>query len=153
MENKIKSTTTKRIMHGTLWVVLLGYSACLLFWMFWGFGRSTLTHTQFRYSLVPLRTILSYIHQLKPSYFLIPIINLAGNVGVFVPFGVLLPLLIRSCRSFRRFSLVFLCAIVSLELLQTVLRVGTSDIDDVLLNYLGAAVGFGLVQIIKSRNK
>ena len=42
------------------------------------------------------------------------------------------------------FFLVMLCLVLSAELAQTCLRVGSLDIDDVILNLAGAFLGYGL---------
>ena len=40
-----------------------------------------------------------------------------------------------------------LCLVLSAELAQTCLRVGSLDIDDVILNLAGALMGYGLVRL------
>ena len=42
------------------------------------------------------------------------------------------------------FFCVMLCLVLSAELAQTCLRVGSLDIDDVILNLAGALMGYGL---------
>ncbi|WP_261306604.1 VanZ family protein [Paenibacillus andongensis] len=67
-----------------------------------------------------------------------------GNIGVFTPYGLLLPYLFRSARRYGTFLLYFGCPLVGLELLQMLLRVGSFDTDDVILNVLGASISFVL---------
>ncbi|MFD3258182.1 VanZ family protein [Paenibacillus lentus] len=123
-----------------VWVIFISYSACLLFWMFRGFGR--VTHTDFRFNYVPLRTILGFIVDLSSLNLLTTTINLAGNIGVFIPFGIILPYIFKGLRRYSLFTVYFITAIIILEIMQTVLRVGIGDIDDVILNYIGASIGF-----------
>ena len=72
--------------------------------------------------------------------------NTFGNIGLFVPLGMLLPLVSRRFQSLKRVLLLGLCASLMIETIQFVLRfVGSPravDIDDVILNTLGAGVGF-----------
>ena len=72
--------------------------------------------------------------------------NTLGNIMLFVPLGMLLPLLSRRFQSLKRVLLLGLCASLMIETIQFVLRfVGSPravDIDDVILNTLGACVGF-----------
>lgn len=72
--------------------------------------------------------------------------NTFGNIVLFVPLGMLLPLLMIRFRSLKRVLLVALCTSLTIETIQFFLRfVGNPravDIDDVLLNTLGACIGF-----------
>lgn len=78
-------------------------------------------------------------------------INLFGNIVVFMPFGILLPLLFGMARRYRAFLLLFSCPLVGLEVLQMLLRVGSLDVDDVILNVFGASLAYGLFAIFKRR--
>ncbi len=75
---------------------------------------------------------------------------LAGNVCVFVPFGVLLPTAWAGLATWRRVALAALALSVSIELGQLAgsLLVGYSyrltEIDDVILNVTGVMLGFAL---------
>ena len=96
------------------------------------------------YNLKPLFTIGQFLqtdHYSSKTW----IINLLGNIGVFVPFGILLPLLVRR-RIFRTFF-IFICGLFLLELIQLVTRRGSFDIDDFILNSIGFALGYGLFKV------
>ena len=72
--------------------------------------------------------------------------NTLGNIALFVPLGFLLPLVSKRFHSLRRVLLLAFCMSITIETIQLVLRfVGNPravDIDDVLLNTLGACLGF-----------
>ncbi len=74
---------------------------------------------------------------------------LAGNIVVFVPFGLLAPTACAGLGTWRRVLLAALALSVSIELGQLVLslQVGYSyrvtEIDDVILNVSGVLLGFG----------
>ena len=72
--------------------------------------------------------------------------NTLGNIALFVPLGILLPLVSVRFRSLKRMLLLALCMSLTIETIQLVLRfVGNPravDIDDVILNTLGACLGF-----------
>lgn len=72
------------------------------------------------------------------------IINLASNLLLFLPWGLLLPSIAGKLRSFGRFFVFTSIVIVIIELLQLFLMLGSADIEDYLLNILGASVGFWL---------
>lgn len=67
--------------------------------------------------------------------------NIAGNVLMFVPLGVLLPLFWPWFSSLRRTVLWGFGMSVSIELIQMISG-GVTSVDDVLLNTLGALVGY-----------
>ena len=91
-------------------------------------------------NFVPFRTIKMYIDY---AYKLNSVENLAGNVLVFVPLGFFLPLMSEEP---QRFSDVFLNAftfVLGIEVFQLFSAFGAFDVDDILLNCLGAVIGFG----------
>lgn len=75
-----------------------------------------------------------------------------GNIGWFVPFGILVPLLWKKCRfpSVLIFAFAFSLAIETTQLL---FRKGVFEIDDLILNTFGAAIGYGLYCLWKSVKK
>jgi glycopeptide antibiotics resistance protein len=90
-------------------------------------------------TLVPLRTIRSQLaFGLRES----EARQLLGNVALFVPLGFLLPAAVRTSR--RPWATLVAAAAFSvlIETLQAILPGHTTDIDDVILNTTGAALGF-----------
>ncbi len=82
--------------------------------------------------------------------------NLVGNVVAFVPFGFLFPYVIRYGKNF----FVMLCHafvfVVGIEVFQLFSAFGAFDVDDILLNCLGAIIGwigYSLLQIIRQMVK
>ena len=73
-------------------------------------------------------------------------VNLAGNLLLFTPWGVLLPMLDKRFCSAKRFFLLTACVIIAVELLQLVFKVGVCDIEDFILNILGAAAGWMIIR-------
>lgn len=80
--------------------------------------------------------------------------NTIGNIVLFVPLGILLPLLATRFRSITKVILAAACLSLSIETIQFVLRfIGSPravDIDDVLLNTLGACLGFAVYRMVSS---
>ena len=74
--------------------------------------------------------------------------NTLGNLALFLPLGILLPLVSNQFRTLKRVLLLVLCLSVSIETIQFVLRFFGNpravDIDDVILNTLGACLGFAV---------
>ncbi|WP_231574898.1 VanZ family protein [Paenibacillus sp. FSL R7-0273] len=131
-------------MRTVAWIGFGLYTALTLFFLFVGFNRSsTLPETGLRYQLVfdgiPLRFP-------GGGYLSLWVFNL-GNYLAFVPFGLVIPLLIR-CR-FLPFLLIFLAAITGVELIQMVTHLGSFDINDIVINTLGAIVGYSAQRLIR----
>ncbi|MCQ4087057.1 VanZ family protein [Saccharibacillus sp. JS10] len=140
-----------KLTKGIAGLLLIGYISLLLYWMFWGFGRSTHISGDFRYNLVPLETIRLFAKSASWDNLRAPLINLAGNVAVFVPLGVLLPIVFTKLRLYIRFLLAFVLMISLLELSQGILGAGVADIDDLILNTIGGSIGYMIYSYFASR--
>lgn len=83
--------------------------------------------------------------------------TIGGNVVVFIPLGILLPLVSRTMWSLRRVAIVALVGSISIETLQWVGQwVGSprwTDVDDVIWNVTGAVVGYVLIRWARSSNR
>lgn len=67
--------------------------------------------------------------------------NFLGNILLFVPIGVLLPV----ATEWRRKTLIVGCGFsVLIELIQLITQRGCLDPDDIILNSLGCLIGYGL---------
>lgn len=97
-------------------------------------------------SFIPFRTITQYLRALKnrPELLRIVIVNLGGNVGMFLPLGLLLPALFRRQRRYGVFFLTVAGSIAIVEVLQLFTTLGTLDVDDLILNVIGASLAFPL---------
>lgn len=101
--------------------------------------------------LVPFSTISSYFcHAIDGTLPLRTVLyNVVGNVLLLLPTGLLLPIIWPAFRKFWKCLLVCALCSVGIEALQFVLTVTglisrTTDIDDLILNTLGAASGYGI---------
>ena len=86
------------------------------------------------------------------SLVLVPFcVNLFGNLALFFPWGVLLPMLDKRLKNAKSFFLLTACVIIAVELLQLVFRVGTCYVEDFILNMLGAAIGYIITRILTQK--
>jgi len=69
------------------------------------------------------------------------------NVLVFIPIGLFIGFLVRSIKWWE-VLLIGVIISVSIELLQYCFKSGFSELDDVIHNTLGCAIGFGIVKLI-----
>ncbi len=97
-----------------------------------------------RFNLVPLASIIDLVQHATSSTALK---NIGGNIVMFVPLGFLLPLLVRKLRSAG--SLICRVAIISaaIEILQLPTRVRATDVDDIILNVIGAVLGYAVFRL------
>ena len=81
------------------------------------------------------------------------VINLGGNVLLFIPIGWFLPALWYRLEKFLPFLLICILAISLVEVTQLLTLLGFLDVDDLILNVLGMAVGYGLYRLFSKRGK
>ncbi|MDR6121119.1 glycopeptide antibiotics resistance protein [Bacillus sp. SLBN-46] len=68
--------------------------------------------------------------------------NTLGNILIFVPLGIILPILFKKYRSFAKLLINVVVMTFAIEIGQFFLQIGQFDIDDVILNVGGALIGF-----------
>ncbi len=97
-------------------------------------------------NLKPFYTIRNYInvilHYPESYYYKHCIINLTGNIIMFIPAGFLLPRLFRPLRKFFCFLPTVIISILFVELLQLFALLGSFDVDDIILNLAGILIGY-----------
>ena len=81
------------------------------------------------------------------------VINLVGNVVMFLPFGFFPALLWERFRSLWRCVLWGGGIIVCVELIQLFTLVGNCDFDDLLLNVVGIALGYGVFVLVSRKGR
>lgn len=150
----------KKSRHTLLWGLFAAYCVMMLYLLFWQrVGRSSsITYWEVlraNLNLVPLRTIQGFIAVLgrgveshREVLVRLSIVNLLGNVLMFVPLGLFLPRLWPRLCEFRRFLMSVAAVILIIELLQLFTLLGSCDIDDLILNVLGAAIGYRIYKLI-----
>ena len=97
----------------------------------------------FRINLIPFVNLLDY--ESKRDLLL----NLIGNCAMFIPTGILTPILYKHLDSFKKTVLTGFLISLSIEILQLPFAVRASDVDDLILNTLGVAIGYGLYALVK----
>lgn len=116
------------------------------------YGR-TEVYLDYRYNLIPFLEIKRFIHSAISGgsiHFRDVCINLIGNVVAFVPFGAL----VRWVRNKKTGAFVailytFLFSLC-IELVQLVTKVGVFDVDDLILNTLGGAIGYLCYRVLRA---
>lgn len=142
-----------------LYILFAVYCAAMLYLLF---GREEaaagLPYPQqlmMRLNLRPFHTIGRQMELLfdfdRPWLIRHAFVNLIGNVALFVPLGIFLPTLCQRLRALWRVLLAVTLIIGLVELTQVLTLLGRCDIDDLILNTLGAALGYGMYKGIFAR--
>ena len=117
---------------------------------YWGLVRA-------HFNPVPFRTIKLYLRLLenpaRPWLMRLAHVNLLGNVLLFIPLGIFPPLLHPNMRRIWKTILLAAGIMPAVALAQMLLLVGTCDVDDLILNVTGAALGYGLFRLIHPEKK
>ncbi len=120
------------------------YTVFLLYLMFFGFGRSPYDFNIVR--LIPMFSTVDFIKETIQWKTIL--LNVFGNIVMFIPFGFL-GIVFEKLESFKRLIINFLSVIIMVEGLQYFSRLGVFDIDDVILNTIGMAIGFWIYNRFK----
>jgi len=94
-----------------------------------------------RVNLIPFRTVLEYLNSFSIPFYT-KIINLLGNILAFVPFGFFAQVVFNKKPSLLKFILIMISTSLFIEVIQLIFLVGSCDIDDIILNVLGAVFSY-----------
>ena len=97
----------------------------------------------FRINLVPLVHLMDYPKRSEA------ILNFVGNTAMFLPLGIVWPAVFRQLDSHRKVLAAGIGFSLCIEILQLPFFDRVSDIDDLILNSLGYAAGYGLYLLVK----
>lgn len=130
-------------------IFLLGLSLYLMFLLYLtllspSYGRGSFHRA---YEIVPFKNVITSIINNNISALKV---NIMGNIAAFVPMGFLVPLSFFNLKSVKKVLLISLITTLFIELMQFILAVGVTEIDDVILNTFGALIGFMFMKIMKN---
>jgi len=96
-----------------------------------------------RANFVPFLT-LKFFYSIRKHYSYLVAKNILGNIIGFIPLGILLPILLRRPHRARKtVGTIFLISLL-FETIQLVTNLGVFDVDDLILNTFGGAIGYVL---------
>ena len=96
-----------------------------------------------RINLVPFVNLLDYESVTDL------LLNLIGNTAMFIPTGIILPILYKRLNCFWKVTLAGLMISLCIEILQLPFPSRATDIDDLILNTLGVMIGYGVYALVK----
>ena len=78
------------------------------------------------------------------------LLNTFGNAAMFIPSGIVLPIVFKELSSFRKVVAAGTMISLCIEIIQLPLSVRASDVDDLILNTVGVILGYGIYAMIKA---
>lgn len=124
-----------------LYIVFLVYFLCFSEL----YGR-TGTVEEYRYNLVLFKEISRFIEYREELGTFAVFANLFGNILIFVPYGFFISVASHSRGLLKTVFYSFVLCF-GVEIFQLFTRVGSFDVDDILLNTLGGVLGYILFMI------
>lgn len=91
-------------------------------------------------NLIPFYSIKGYIFSNSATIKNFAFSNVVGNIVIFIPLGTYLSLFKNNKRVISNLIFIFIVSLFT-EITQGLLGIGSSDIDDIILNCLGGLIG------------
>lgn len=139
----MKISTKRRIrLYGRILFVL--YILALIYFLFFAesYGRAPETDRQYRYNLILFQEIRRFWNYRETLGMTACFLNICGNIIGFMPFGFILPVMHRNMNRFLLVTFLGFALSLLVECIQLVCKVGSFDVDDLLLNTIGAMLGY-----------
>lgn len=135
------------------WILFIIYILAMIYFMFFAEELGRTASDRYSYNLQPFKEIARFVKYYHLLGFKAVMANLLGNVAAFVPFGLFLPILSR--HNYKFLGVTFLTFDLSLciELVQLVSKVGSFDVDDLILNTIGGMIGYFCFIFVKNRKR
>lgn len=138
------AATKNKKRNKSLWVILfITYLILLFYFLFFseGLGRISM-ETEYRYNLTLFREIKRFIEYRHILGFKAVFLNVMGNVIAFMPFGFLWPPLMDYKTNWFTTTLCAFLFSLFAESVQLFFKLGSFDVDDLLLNTIGGFLGY-----------
>lgn len=103
------------------------------------------TQGSINYNLIPFRSMSTQIERITQWWALK---NLLGNIIPFIPFGFLLPFTYEKFSSTIKVLSAGLASILLIEIFQFFTKLGSFDVDDIILNMIGIVCGYLIFLVI-----
>lgn len=131
------------------WILFLSYLILLVHFLLFSeeFGRYV--RDGYSYNLVPFKEIKRFYKYRRLVGMKAFLINTAGNVACFMPFGFFFSVICEKGKKWYNTVLAAFLFSLTMEVVQLVLKVGSFDVDDMFLNTLGGALGFISISLLR----
>jgi len=131
------------------------YMCVLVYVVFFAEAMGRTPQDGYVYNLTPLKEIKRFMKYIWDNDVLgrAARLNIFGNIIAFIPFGIYLPYTSESKLGFISTFLYTFSLSLTIELVQLITKVGSCDVDDIILNALGGVIGYILWYIYTKLRK
>ena len=131
------------------------YMCVLVYVVFFAEAMGRTPQDGYVYNLTPLKEIKRFMKYIRDNDALgrAARLNIFGNIIAFIPFGIYLPYTSESKLGFISTFLYTFSLSLTIELVQLITKVGSCDVDDIILNALGGVIGYILWYIYTKLRK
>ena len=131
------------------------YMCVLVYVVFFAEAMGRTPQDGYVYNLTPLKEIKRFMKYIWDNDALggAARLNIFGNIIAFMPFGIYLPYTSESKLGFISTFLYTFSLSLTIELVQLITKVGSCDVDDIILNTLGGVIGYILWYIYTKLRK
>lgn len=131
------------------------YMCVLVYVVFFAEAMGRTPQDGYVYNLTPLKEIKRFMKYIWDNDALgrVARLNIFGNIIAFIPFGIYLPYTSESKLGFISTFLYTFSLSLTIELVQLITKVGSCDVDDIILNALGGVIGYILWYIYTKLRK
>ena len=141
------SKKSKDAIRIAAWIPFILYMVAMVYFLFFSEQLGRIPSDDYKYSLEPFKEIKRFLNNWRVIGIKGVVLNLVGNILAFVPFGFVLPVLSRTFRNGFHVTLLSLEFSLLVEVIQLVSKVGSFDVDDLILNTIGGLTGYILYRI------
>lgn len=130
------------------WILFIVYIIGLSYFMFFAemFGRTVGTR-EYHYNLTLFKEIKRFWTYRHTLGFAAVFSNLIGNIIGFMPFGFSMPIHVKRTNRLLTISLLTFILSLMIETTQLIYKVGSFDVDDLVLNTIGGMLGYLLYRV------
>lgn len=131
------------------------YMCVLVYVVFFAEAMGRTPQDGYVYNLTPLKEIKRFMKYILDNDALgrAARLNIFGNIIAFIPFGIYLPYTSESKLGVISTFLYTFSLSLTIELVQLITKVGSCDVDDIILNALGGVIGYILWYIYTKLRK
>ena len=101
------------------------------------------------HNFIPLRTIAIYLANLDSPFW---VGQMVGNLLLLLPVGLLGPIVLPWMDRWARVLVMSIALSVAIELAQLLIPDRSADVGDVLLNVVGAILGYAILSVLRPRS-
>ena len=144
--NSMDANKRNKKLH--LWVCFIAYLLLLGYLVFFSSYMGRDGNNNYRYNLVFFQEIgRFYYYGIRTGNWDLFLLNVVGNIAVFIPIGVFFCKLFKRCKKLFPTALLTFELSLVIEIIQLLTKVGSFDVDDLFLNTMGGVCGYIIYMI------